>query len=1008
MPYHAEVDLEAGKTYGFKFVRDDGMYYYNGGTYTITNNEQEWDFPFDNTDAYATGLQTNAAGTYKFTLSCNSTNGNLYVSVKYPIKQGDFRLVYTDNATWSLGTAHTLEAWKHPSAIISSRANGVDTVSFFVSKGCTPKVRWEKATTVSAGSVTWGTAGSWNTTATNVSESGVYNFRVVQDAAGTSISSITNIGKYTGNYYIRVDAVAGKWDNYRSDHDHLMTYTDYSRSRETNTFGPLYTHYKAKWCPRNTNIKFCIANDYSPSISDTLITDIDASFNNVTAGGTLKYEEDGGNMKYDDAAAFLDKYSANVRFMWNETTNVICRAYVAAATSNEAKFLVLQGSGTTNKNIYNSSGGNLTANPPGANSIILQDDQDFIYETVIKANPQALVKLYANYCGVTQYFRGASGTPFSTTNAMQILGGTASSTKYLVRVVYDFKTNRLICAWMPDGTTISTDVDVEADVMVIRDHQEPAQCITFSGSGKLTDVKTVYGVMRFNRWTLNNRKRGKSGEDDQDPEHCKTPELISEYHPVLSAGEQTSPYERGTYFISFPFDVRLSEIFGVGTYGVHWIISTYNGARRAQYGYFYDQCWDWDCTNWDYITEEKGYDPKTFVLEKYKGYLLQLDLDLMLYDNTDFWLNNISQKELFFPSTINMETITSTEVTMPALSDAEYKCTINRNIPEGTAPESDRRVKDSYWRCIGVPSYAEYGTVLKTGANTISWQTNYTWREDFKNFPFLYEWDVTDNSLTPQSTSNFRFKPMHAYLVQNGNAITWTAVSASPSSIVARHAKQQSNIDYTWNLTLKNANDSSVTFVRMTDDEQVTDTFDFGQDLYKEFREGFLLDENNEFIEIGRNAYNEPIYQQGIQHSDIYSLIRHNDTQDLERAAANSMPLNTTATTIVPLGVRTKEAGDFTFAMPDGTNGVGMVLVDKEADTRTNLALGDYTVALEKGQFDNRFELEISPIQNAPTGIDEVQGNENQSVNVRKVLIDGALYIIRDEKVYDARGTRVQ
>ena len=113
-------------------------------------------------------------------------------------------------------------------------------------------------------------------------------------------------------------------------------------------------------------------------------------------------------------------------------------------------------------------------------------------------------------------------------------------------------------------------------------------------------------------------------------------------------------------------------------------------------------------------------------------------------------------------------------------------------------------------------------------------------------------------------------------------------------------------------------------------------------------------------------------------------------------------------TSIVPVGVRTAVAGEYTFSMPEGTNGTGVVLVDNVANTRTNLALTDYTVTLAKGTIEGRFSLEISPIHTTPTDIENVQGGDAQTLNARKTIVDGVLYIVKDGQVFDARGNKVQ
>ena len=165
------------------------------------------------------------------------------------------------------------------------------------------------------------------------------------------------------------------------------------------------------------------------------------------------------------------------------------------------------------------------------------------------------------------------------------------------------------------------------------------------------------------------------------------------------------------------------------------------------------------------------------------------------------------------------------------------------------------------------------------------------------------------------------------------------------------------------------------TYIRLSDNEQVTDSFDFGQDLSKEFNK---------------------------KRSNIYSFIGTN------QAAANSMPFHDSQTTVVPVGVSIKSTGDYTFSIPEGTDGVGVTLVDNETGVRTSLSALDYTVSLGAGTHDQRFTLEISPIQNTPTGIDEVPSDQVPSTKVRKVMIDGVLYIVRDGKIFDARGARVE
>jgi hypothetical protein len=109
--------------------------------------------------------------------------------------------------------------------------------------------------------------------------------------------------------------------------------------------------------------------------------------------------------------------------------------------------------------------------------------------------------------------------------------------------------------------------------------------------------------------------------------------------------------------------------------------------------------------------------------------------------------------------------------------------------------------------------------------------------------------------------------------------------------------------------------------------------------------------------------------------------------------------------TIIPLGIKTDAAGDYTFAMPEGTDGIVVELIDYENNTRTNMLLDNYTVNLGKGTFDNRFALHVKP-DKTTTSVDNI-GNEATGDKVKKYLIDGILYMQKDGVLYDAQGRKL-
>ncbi len=908
MPLKMDVEFnEANHDYWFMIYRNDGTYL--GNTY---NFKQGW-----NEEQEITGgdnkskITTSAPGNYTLTLTYHDEN--YYIDVDFPIASGDYRIYYSDNATWSQG-AHTKNSWNHPSHSIAKATTEAkkDTVSFFIPKGVgiSHTMKFQKASVTNEGVVSWSDVdGGGITIPSSITESGVYNFIVSQPAGGASIS-LEKVEPYTGNFYIRTDCAGNtKWDSFKNA-DHQMTYSDYAENHSG------YSHYYAHWVESGNNVSFTIANDYSMCISDTLFEDYGTTIANISNTGALN----SGN--------------ASIRFMWNQSTNKISRAYISGSSNISDRFLVLEGDAKmfdeNGKALTEAGGGKIS----GLNDyeMNLVDDQNFVYERTIKLQTTARGRLSAKYNNNTQYFIGSSGD-FAEGTTVELLGGTASATKYSMRIVYDFKTNRLVNAYIPSGSDITENLAINADIMLVREHQNAGQQLTFDG-GSLSKVQTVYGVMRFNRWTLNNKE-------------------TTGGHSVV--GDPKSAYERSLYWISFPFDVNLSDVFGFGTYGTDWIIQEYDGAERAAKGYWADSE-----GFWKYITNRRGV-----VLEAGKGYVLALDLDRMKDNNTSFWANNIEQVELFFPSAAAVENIqeTDTEIDIPA-----HECT----IAPRPGQTDDRRKKDSHWNIIGVPSYANYGETLKDGEDaTITWNDD----PETKDLPFLYEWNMVDNTYSVQSGTTYPFKSMHAYMVQYNGKLKWSLASATPpaSPVVARHADAPQNIEFRLELQAGEKT-ADQTFVKMTTDEQISTAFDFNYDLSKQMNSG---------------------------KANIYTMV-----EGYIQTAGNCLPMSE-QTTVVPVGVKIATDGDYTFAIPEGTEGVGVTLIDQEIGIRTSLSALAYTVSLEAGTYNERFVLEISPIQHIATEI-ETSDIGDQKSDVRKLLIDGLLYMVRDGKVYDARGARIE
>lgn len=862
-------------------------------------------------------IHTTSEGDYTFII--NQNGDKMKLSVDYPVSVGDYRLKHTYND----GSAKTT----YSDVIKASNAAEGQTISMYLSTAGSETLVLQKCTDIVAGQPSWNEGDATNLAGvlTTVGKNyGVYQFDVAVSA--DKVASAPTATKYTGPYYIKTDGASGGWANYKQNYMDENTV-----NFDTDVPEKSFNYYFCKYYnSAGQNLKCVIANDYCNALTDTLIGDDILGL-------------DGESKPIQSTTE-----ASSVRFSYNSYTNEIKRAYLGATT--DPAFLLIEGAATDEASHIYTAGGTKKA------SIKFEDRQNWRYEIDVKADVNARAKLTAHFNSKTQYFLGAEGD-FSNANTVQLFGGEGEN-RYGLTLVYDFKTNKLIRAWRPtEESVINEDLTLESDVILLREHQSAPTPITFDTKeeseeyASLKKVETVYSVLRFNRWILSNRQN----PTDLEAEHCKHADSIAKYHAPLESGLKTT-HERELYFISFPYDVKMSDIIHFGGYYDTWGIMYYDGKGRAKNGYWVDSE-----SNWKYFTPEEY---ATDTLKAYEGYLVGIDLAAMDYDKTSFWTNNSSVVDIYFPSIEPVSTITQKSVTVN-IDTTGYQCTINRDYG---GEDGDRRIKDSHWHCIGVPTYADLSHDINNGE-----PKDPEWKN--KGLLYLYAWNTETNEHSIEKASSFSFQSMYAYLVQYaGTELEWSAAAAtSPTSVAAKRIKNEELRDREFNLyLLQGDKELDNTYIRLSDDEAVTAGFEFNHDVSKMM----------------------------LKDASLYTLIGK------EQAAANSLPLDMEHTTVVPVGVKLAADGTYTFAIPEGTEGIGVTLIDKETGARTQLGALDYTVDLTAGTYDERFALEISPIHQTPTGIDNTDDNPND--NFRKVMVDGVLYIIREGQIFDARGARVK
>ena len=767
----------------------------------------------------------------------------------------------------------------HPERVIKKCIIGdrLDTVSFFVHRDKSPRLVLQRCATLVDGVGTWQTI--TDDIAFTVGKTGVWNFVLQQTNNPThSVQVLTgedDIKPYEGDYYIRTKSAKDGWTYFRSD-SHKMTYSSYADNNEP------FSHYFCKWVAtdaeaanKTKNVRYTIANDYGDCISDTLAAD----------------PEDANPRIVIDADGDLPTDGANVRFGWDWETNEIRRAYIAGSTNETAEtFLRLADA----EELKNSSKNVVTG-------IKFEDLQNWIYQVDVIATKSTKVNLTALYADNLQYFKGG----VDDNDKINLLASDAADMEFDIRLTYDFKTNHLIVAWLPGNT--QAEGALGANMMVIREHgyengKGTVAVTQLNLTSNLTKVDTVYAVMTFDKEWIE-----------------KTPRTR----------------DQSIYWVSFPFDVKVSDIFGFGEYADAWILQYYDGAERAEKGLFIDSG-----TYWKYITDVNT------TLKAGVGYVLVLDLNKVTFNH------GVSGVSLYFPSGQSVNTISqnlSVDVLVPA-----HQC----NIPYGTI---DHKITDSNWNLIGVPAFKD---ITVTDVNT-------TFNQVEANFYYEFKFS-NDGYEVKSAAAPTDFKSMYGYMVQYAGTISWSAHSSIPEQLAARrNGESELPEKVVLGLELVQGEEKAdQTFVQLQQEGATTD-FDMNLDLTKIINSG----------------------------ANIYTL-----TNDRIQAAGNALPMEEA---LVPVGVQIAAEGEYTFRMPDGTEGMVVELVDYETNTRTNLLLSDYIVTLSKGTSENRFALHIQPQKDVVTSLENIGEGVNNGEAVNKYLIDGQLIIRTAEGVFDAQGKRL-
>ena len=882
--FQKELLLSSGNTYEFKIKNIKNDWFRTSTAITSTENT---DIEFivekeDDLDKSNVTIKALSDGYYIFSIDLST--GKMLVNVEYPLMVGDYQMVYVENEV--LGVKPYAKF--HPAQSIRGITEGekLDTVSFFINKtnGKNPAILLQRCSEIDGATITWEDIAIQyinDISRANPAAALAPAKKSAELYIGNGCPAVTKDAVY--NFVLEQTNTGSHKAQILAENTHLYEGNYYIRtdgaaggwSKYNTNPDNIMTHSQTALTHGGYDYYFCEWMLKGNNVKYVVANDYSYCVSDTLAKDDIVIDEN-GNLPAD----------ANVRYTWNSSTNALKRAYINGSGTIADRYLVLIG----NEHLKDASGNTFpvgTGDRTGleANETAFADMGNWLYQVDIKASEETLVKLTANYNGKIQYFKG------SDDETEQLIKG--SEDYYTLRLIYDFKTNYLVSG-LVGNQEITDPLELE-EVMIVRSHHDEAQTLKIS-NGSVTANK-AYGVMTFNKTTLNDNSK--------------------------------SQYERALYWVSFPFDVKLDEAFGFGNYGEHWIMEYYDGAERAEKGLWKEPTYSY----WKFIEDPKGY-----ILEAGKGYVLCLDLAL-LGNGAAFWDHENTEIALYFPSDgQNAIVIDNNPAETTTIVDA-HTCTIERD---------NRDKEDSNWNIIGVPAYTNIAEINSQGLN------------------FYYQYDASKNSYDVNDAPTFN--SMHAYMVQFAGEINWREQVISLSAIAAR--KQSAGKDqYTLRLALQQEGaDHDHTFIRLQEDN-ATAEFDMNYDLCKIINSG----------------------------ANIYSMIGNVEV------AANVLPVEER---VIPIGLDIHETGNYTFAMPDGTDGITATLIDYETGTETNLLLADYTTELREGTNNERFALRVRPNHVATEVENTIQTDGND--NAKKYIIDGALYLLRDGKLYDAQGRMVQ
>ena len=236
--------------------------------------------------------------------------------------------------------------------------------------------------------------------------------------------------------------------------------------------------------------------------------------------------------------------------------------------------------------------------------------------------------------------------------------------------------------------------------------------------------------------------------------------------------ERTFSNNKIWYWISLPYDVKISDVQGIPHYGTAWIMKKYNTQARANLS------WGNDTTYWEIL-------PVTATLNAHEGYLLGFE-------------NNYPMPALLkFPSDYYNTTTT-------------LNTTTDVTLPNYTGTHEDKNF-DANWHLVGTPLYS---------ASTVTGPA-YIVTINANNTGYIYD----------RSADTTNLDPFKAFLVQYAGEENFTKQAQSaPSPAPLLQKATNENVDEYYELAITSPTYTEKTGIIMASDGSIN-LYELNKDL---------------------------------------------------------------------------------------------------------------------------------------------------------------------------------